>query len=81
VWHWGCTESDIVSNSSKGDLLAKESIWRYFFVDYGKRDADHSSGDPPGESGEEQSKVMKLQHRERMRRTGTTLAWGSLQQI
>jgi hypothetical protein len=53
----GCTGSGTVSNSSRGDSRATESIRSNFFVDYGKRDVDRSSGDSLGDSDEEQSKV------------------------
>jgi hypothetical protein len=61
----GCTGSDTVSNRNHtGDSLAKKSIRSYFFVDYGKIDADHSSADSLRDGGKEQSKAVKLQHRE-----------------
>ena len=44
------------------DSLASESIRSYFSVDYGKRDTDHIGGDSLRDSGEEKSKVVKLQH-------------------
>ncbi len=64
----GCTGSGRGSNISRGDSRATESIRSNLFVDNGKRDVDHSSGDSLGDSGEEQSKAEKLQHREWMRR-------------
>jgi len=72
----GCTQV-LFQTVAAGDSLATESIRSNFFVDYGKRDVDHSSGDSLGDSGEEQSKVEKLQHREWMRRTASTTQPGA----
>ena len=50
----------LFQTAAAGDSHAKESIRSYFFVDYGKIIADHSSGDPLRDSGEEQGKAVKL---------------------
>jgi hypothetical protein len=74
VLHWGLLVQVPFLNSSRGpgDSLAKESIRSYFCVDYGKIEVDHSGGDSLRDSDEEQSKVVKLQHRKWMRRTAST---------
>jgi hypothetical protein len=49
----GCTGSDTVRTAAAKDPHARKSIRSYDAVDYGKRDADGSSGDSLGDSGEE----------------------------
>jgi hypothetical protein len=60
----GCTGSGcrFEQERAAGDSRAKEPIRSNILVDNGKRDADRSSGESLRDSGEEQSKVEKLQH-------------------
>jgi hypothetical protein len=58
--HWGILVQIPFRTAAAGDSHAKESIRSYFFIDYGKIIVDHSSGDSLRDSGEEQSKVVKL---------------------
>jgi hypothetical protein len=60
VSHWGVLVQIPFRTAAAGDSHTKESIRSYIFVDYGKIDADHSSCDSLRDSGEEQSKVVKL---------------------
>ena len=76
--NWGVLVQVPFRTVAVGDSRAKESIRSNFFVDNGKIDVDRSSGNSLGDSGEEQSKVEKLQHREWMRENGNYLAWGNL---
>ena len=53
VLHWGKLVQISFRIAAAGDSRARESIRRYFFVDYGKIIVDHSSGDSLRDSGEE----------------------------
>lgn len=59
VLNWGILVQIPFQTAAAGDSRSKESVRSYFFVDYGKIDANHSSGDSLRDSGEEQSKVVK----------------------
>ena len=58
--HWGILVQIPFRAAAVGDSRAKESIRSYVFVDYGKVITDNGSGDSLRDSGEEQSKVVKL---------------------